>query len=136
MSGRTLNLQSCGLRMSRELAAAAITAYQRHLSPRKGFCCAWRHRTGGLSCSEYARRMALRRGLPALWTAMPRQFSRCRMAHQAALAAAGRGLAPPEKREEKSSRRWEFCDLPCELLDMTQHCDGLSACDLPWDCSW
>ena len=53
------------------VAAMAIEAYQRHLSPRKGFRCAHRALHHGPSCSEFGRRVSLRRGifgmLPLLW---------------------------------------------------------------------
>ena len=38
----------------RHLAICLITLYQKHISPRKGYCCAHRYRTGGMSCSQYA----------------------------------------------------------------------------------
>jgi putative component of membrane protein insertase Oxa1/YidC/SpoIIIJ protein YidD len=36
-------------------AVGAIGVYQRYVSPHKGFCCAHRACTGGLSCSAYAK---------------------------------------------------------------------------------
>ena len=44
------------------LSIGAIGAYQRWISPRKGFCCAHRACTGGLSCSAFAKFALLRRG--------------------------------------------------------------------------
>ena len=44
-------------------ALRAIRAYQRHLSPRKGFCCAHRGATGGDSCSAHGYRVIARCGL-------------------------------------------------------------------------
>jgi putative component of membrane protein insertase Oxa1/YidC/SpoIIIJ protein YidD len=44
-------------------AIALIRAYQRHLSPLKGYRCAHRARTGRASCSEFARRAIARRGV-------------------------------------------------------------------------
>ena len=40
-----------------------IGAYQRYVSPRKGYCCAYRVCTGGRSCSSYAKRSISRAGL-------------------------------------------------------------------------
>lgn len=62
------------------LAATAIRAYQRWVSPYKGFVCAHRHLHQGYSCSEFARRAVLDRGvvaaLPEIWN----QFRGCREA--------------------------------------------------------
>ena len=72
----------------RGATAGAIIAYQRYVSPYKGFRCAYRARTGGWSCSEYARRLILRCGPGALWQGLPRQFARCKAAY-VVLAASG-----------------------------------------------
>ena len=37
-----------------QLAIGSIGAYQRFLSPHKGFCCAHHACTGGMTCSNYA----------------------------------------------------------------------------------
>ena len=43
----------------------AIGAYQRYLSPYKGFCCAYRAHTGRASCSALGARVIRRHGLLA-----------------------------------------------------------------------
>jgi putative component of membrane protein insertase Oxa1/YidC/SpoIIIJ protein YidD len=48
--------------MLRSGSLALIGAYQRHVSPYKGYCCAYRARTGGRSCSRYAQRAIWRAG--------------------------------------------------------------------------
>ena len=68
--------------MIQQFAIASIIGYQRYLSPLKGFCCAYRHETGKNSCSAYALRVVRRKGALALFTALPRQFARCREAYQ------------------------------------------------------
>lgn len=106
------------------LALAAIRRYQRHLSPRKGYCCAYRHHTGRAGCSELGyraiRRLGLWRGLLVLRI----RLNRCGMVHRRytrnRLALAGQaGFCDCG------------CDLPCDL-------DAGSACDpagnLPCDC--
>lgn len=54
----------------RTIALALIRAYQRWISPHKGFACAHRLRLGGSSCSQVGarliRRHGLRKGLPLL----------------------------------------------------------------------
>lgn len=49
------------------LALAAIRGYQRHLSPHKGFSCAYRCATGRASCSAHGHRVIARCGL---WTGL------------------------------------------------------------------
>jgi putative component of membrane protein insertase Oxa1/YidC/SpoIIIJ protein YidD len=61
-------------------ALAAIRAYQRHLSPRKGFSCALRGATGGRSCSAYGYRA----------------IALCGLGKGLRLEAAKRGNAPEE----------------------------------------
>ena len=46
----------------RRLLLAAIRAYQRYLSPYKGFCCAYRLHTGRASCSNIGYRAVRRYG--------------------------------------------------------------------------
>src|SRR3954452_11406096 len=62
------------------LACRAIEAYQRHVSPRKGFRCAFRVLHGGDSCSGFAKRAIARLGpVPGL-RLLRRRFQRCRLA--------------------------------------------------------
>ena len=53
-----------------QLAVTALTIYQRHVSPHKGWCCAYRATTGEESCSEYAKvtiqRFGFRSSLPII----------------------------------------------------------------------
>ena len=96
-------------------ALAAIRFYQRHLSPRKGYCCAYRHHTGRASCSQLGyraiRRLGLWRGLAALRI----RLGRCGIAHR---RYTRRGLA--------LGGQAGFCDCACDLP-----CD----CGLDWSTS-
>jgi putative component of membrane protein insertase Oxa1/YidC/SpoIIIJ protein YidD len=67
--------------MFRFAIAGAISSYQRHLSPHKGFCCAHRVLHGGLSCSEFGRRVVLRHGVGPFLSLLFRRFSRCARAY-------------------------------------------------------
>lgn len=67
--------------MFRYAIADAISGYQRYLSPRKGFCCAHRTLHGGLSCSEFGRRVVLRYGIIHFVLLQARRFSRCSNAY-------------------------------------------------------
>jgi putative component of membrane protein insertase Oxa1/YidC/SpoIIIJ protein YidD len=68
--------------------AAAITAYQRLVSPYKGFCCADRTLNGGLSCSQAIKRLVLRHGLLASWPYVRARFDSCRAAYGALMEQA------------------------------------------------
>lgn len=68
-------------------AVAAIGAYQRYVSPYKGFCCAHRARTGHASCSQFARRAIERCGLLAgLWL-LRRRLQACAGSYRALMAS-------------------------------------------------
>lgn len=72
--------------LAAQFTDSAIGAYQRYLSPHKGFCCAYRAHTGKRSCSSYGRAIVQRLGLLAFLAALPRQFERCKLAYQKLLA--------------------------------------------------
>ncbi len=72
--------------MLKYVAAGSIGIYQQYVSPYKGFRCAHRALTGRDSCSQFAKRLVLRRGVIALWRAMPGQFMRCRQSYSTLLA--------------------------------------------------
>ncbi len=81
-------------------ALALIGAYQRHLSPRKGYLCALRASRSGRSCSRYGARaiarVGVRRGAILLW----RRLREC----SAAAAALAQAMSP-EGRWEAGERR-------------------------------
>ena len=114
------------------LVLAAITFYQRRLSPHKGFVCAWRFHTGRASCSEYARRIVRRCGALALWAALPRQFARCRCVHAAQSERDDR-----HRHGSRSDRAAEHCADAVDCADLLPDlpCSDLP-CDVPCDCSF
>ncbi|NJM12215.1 MAG: membrane protein insertion efficiency factor YidD [Synechococcaceae cyanobacterium SM1_2_3] len=103
------------------IALAAIVAYQRHLSPRKGFCCAHRAQHGGPSCSEYARQTLTAYGLRQTLPLLLRQRLR-------ACQAAARALIADQNddRDSRKKRRDCACDLPnaCPTDLIPDSCDG------------
>lgn len=56
---------------------AAIRAYQRHLSPRKGFTCAYLVAEGGRSCSAVIRTVVAERGVLGGLVPALNQFLAC-----------------------------------------------------------
>lgn len=64
------------------LALSAIRAYQRHLSPHKGFCCAYRRATGRDGCSGYGYRVIARFGLGPGLVLLRRRLRLCGEVHR------------------------------------------------------
>lgn len=86
----------------------AIRAYQRHLSPRKGYGCAYRLLYGGSGCSGVAYRLVRRYGVFKAWLVLQRRFAHCRAA-QAALRQQRFHAGAAHQRGE--------CDAGCVDLD-------------------
>jgi putative component of membrane protein insertase Oxa1/YidC/SpoIIIJ protein YidD len=63
-------------------ALGAIRAYQRYLSPRKGFSCALRDAGGGRSCSSYGYRAIARWGLRKGLRLLRRRLDACGRQHR------------------------------------------------------
>ncbi|WP_459992518.1 membrane protein insertion efficiency factor YidD [Methylosoma difficile] len=130
--------------MMRYAAAASISAYQKYLSPHKGFCCAYRHKTGRHSCSEFAKRIALRHGVIIMLRALPRQLARCKTAYQnLSLNAATVQKKQRRHNKDKSSAldclNCDICnclELPVQIFKST-NCETINICDVgPCDCSF
>lgn len=107
----------------RDLALRAIRLYQRYLSPRKGFACAYRACTGGASCSELGFRAIRRYGLRGGLRVLDARLERCR---QAASLQCRRTAWPRAQAGDCD------CDLPCSPFDACDFasCDDAS-CDRP-----
>ena len=54
-----------------------IGAYQRYVSPHKGYCCAYRSFTGARSCSSYAKRSISRAGFLGGLLLLKRRLRAC-----------------------------------------------------------
>ena len=66
--------------MLRLATVSAIGVYQRHVSPYKGYCCAYRAHTGRLSCSEFGRRVIGKMGVAAGIRLLFGRFAACAVA--------------------------------------------------------
>jgi putative component of membrane protein insertase Oxa1/YidC/SpoIIIJ protein YidD len=105
----------------RRLAVAAITAYQRYLSPLKGFSCAFRVHTGRDGCSGYGKRVIARYGVGVGLVLLKRRMAACGEVHHRHLPAqAPRGPSTARHRLQAGS-----CDLPCDAGDAGNLCDAL-----------
>lgn len=112
-------------RVPQRLALGAIRAYQRHLSPRKGFVCAFRAHTGRDGCSAYGLRVigryGLLRGLALLRSRLGdcgrvHFLQQCHLHRHRPHAQRHAATAPPLRRQTG------FCDAPS--------CD-IPGCELP-----
>ncbi|MEH2437528.1 MAG: membrane protein insertion efficiency factor YidD [Nostoc sp.] len=68
--------------LSRQVSIAAISGYQKHISPYKGFVCAHRLLYGGESCSGYFKRVVAKEGLKAAFVNSRERFQACKQANQ------------------------------------------------------
>ncbi|BAU05448.1 membrane protein insertion efficiency factor YidD [Fischerella sp. NIES-3754] len=72
--------------LSRKIIVVAITAYQKYISPHKGFACAHRVLYGGESCSGYIKRVIATEGLQAGLLISRDRFAACKEASQILLS--------------------------------------------------
>lgn len=113
----------------RNLALAAITCYQRYLSPLKGYGCAFRIHCGRDSCSTYASRAIARHGLFTGLRLLGRRLDACSAVHhqhhpQPALRRTGMRY-----RAQAGHCDLPSCDLPsCDLGDACRVAEGISQC--------
>ena len=115
------------------LFAAAIGGYQRYLSPWKGFRCAYRVQRGRASCSQFAKRVALRRGLLAVPGLLRERFRRCAVAAKALAAKrSSRRDADDDRRQSRAATPGVDCSP--DIGDYAARgceagVEGLSSCD-------
>jgi uncharacterized protein len=113
--------------MLTRLSLAAIGGYQRHLSPRKGYACAYRIAHGGTGCSGFAKQAIHDAGLVAALPLIRARFAACRDAAK-------------ELREAPAARdksRKQGCGSGCDCTGCSDiPCGHGHGCDLtPDDCT-
>ena len=111
----------------RRIVLAAIRLYQRHLSPHKGFACAYRVHTGNASCSMLGHRAVRRFGVVAGGVLLLARLRRCGVAHRRDLAR-----APTRPRHAMQGGFCDGCDIiPCDCAacDVAGLIDGIDCCD-------
>lgn len=109
----------------KRFALRAIRFYQRHLSPRQGFGCAYRCHTGRAGCSGLGYRAIRRFGLWRGLLILRQRLDKCGVAYRRHFAGRGAWQAQAG-----------FCDVGC---DFPCDCDPLAAggdllMNLPCDC--
>jgi putative component of membrane protein insertase Oxa1/YidC/SpoIIIJ protein YidD len=109
------------------LACWLIGTYQRYLSPRKGFRCAYRARhKRRSSCSQFARRAINRLGLLPGIRLLRRRFEKC---HHAKRVLDYRTPRREEKKPAPQGSSWSAgdCVSGCDPGVPVDVCDGVTA---------
>ncbi|MCU0541563.1 MAG: membrane protein insertion efficiency factor YidD [Oscillatoriaceae cyanobacterium Prado104] len=137
----------------RQLAIASISGYQKHISPKKGFCCAHRVLYGGESCSQYVKGAIAKFGLFEVLKASRRRFAACKQANQILKARCSsqsdgqdsnfEGEEIPKPTSDNPRRNSNCpnqcadalaalsCDVPFEVLDCgAADCSGIDCCSV------
>ncbi len=110
------------MRPARGLLIAAIRAYKRHVSPRKGFACAYRVHQGGCSCSTLGLRAIARYGA---WRGLGVLRLRLQQCHLVAQDARERRFAA-----RVAQAGFVDCDVPCDGA-----CVDASSCPVSEACA-
>jgi len=116
--------------MFKHLALAAIGMYQRHLSPRKGYSCAYRVGAGGTGCSGFGKHAISKHGLVLGLILLRRRFAKCAwhaQKHQVCTPRATQMQPAFSQSMGRFSRQGGFAD--CSGAD----CNGcdVPSCDMP-----
>lgn len=124
----------------RQIATTSISGYQKYISPRKGFSCAYRLLYKSESCSHYVKRIVAERGLAAALKASRQRFQDCREANQILRARYNRYTYASQNREEEQERNKLKKNNTHYSNDCSNcssgDCDAIAACCTtdPGDC--
>ena len=111
------------MRVARSLLLAAIRGYKRHVSPRKGFGCAYRVRLGACSCSTLGLRAVSRYGAWRGLGVLGLRLRQCRL-------VAEEWRARPFV-AQAAQAGFVDCALPCDAACIdASSCSGCEACEL------
>lgn len=117
----------------RRALLAAIRAYQRFVSPHKGFCCAYRRHTGRASCSVFGYRAVRHYGVFAGLALVRRRTYYCGVAHR---RYGSQARSPLHRQRGLCDIGCDLpCDVGCDVPSLGQFCDLLSCCDCG-SCDW
>ena len=120
-----------------KLALFLIKLYQRYVSPKKGYCCAYGALYNNGSCSVRVSHIIKEKGVFNGWTQIKHQFAMCSEAYEVI-------KENNKKKEKKKKDENDWCSPTdvCEIINCVpvpkRLCKGNSAegdCDLPCDCS-
>lgn len=86
--------------LTRQVGVAAITGYQKHISPHKGFACAHRVLYGGESCSQYFKRVIIQNGFRAALIQSRERFQACKQANDILRSTVLHSAQTPDEKRE------------------------------------
>lgn len=116
--------------MMRRLLMSAIRFYQRVISPRKGFRCAYRAHTRRAGCSGLGLRAVRRYGAWGGLVVLKKRMHLCGVAHRRFLP---RAIRPPARQRGDCDIG---CDMPCDCdfpsLDLSDFFRGADCCSCDW----
>ncbi|MBD2294927.1 membrane protein insertion efficiency factor YidD [Anabaena sphaerica FACHB-251] len=121
--------------VARKVGVSAITGYQKHISPHKGFRCAHRVFYGGESCSQYIKRVIAEEGLKAAFVKSRVRFQSCKQANLI-LRSQAEELEPTETDEDEQTKQPQpitpklSCQNSFDMVDLGINCADLS-CNCP-----
>lgn len=127
--GKTWRFHQVGMRL---VGLRAIHAYQRYISPHKGFCCAYRSITGRQSCSSFSARAIKKAGILGGIRLTLRRLQRCSSVYAQILKSPNR----PTQFAQLLKRQAGHCDFPiegCHASDMSNLSDCACNC-VPGPC--
>lgn len=109
----------------KQMALLMIVFYQKHISPHKGFSCAYHQHTGHASCSNFGYRAIRRFGVFKGIGVLRMRFSKCDEVYKTHY------LFAPKIRNQAG-----YCELPCTLDTLVEPCvaDACANCNMwpPW----
>ncbi|TAE54990.1 MAG: membrane protein insertion efficiency factor YidD [Nostocales cyanobacterium] len=111
--------------ITRKISISAITGYQKHISPHKGFVCAHRVLYGGEPCSQYFKRVITEQGLKSAFNKSNLRFKQCKQAN-IILKSQNQESQQKKRQQDKSQSSYcpNTCDCPADI--------GIDVCDI--DC--
>ncbi len=111
------------MNIARDVLLAAIRGYKRHLSPRKGFACAYRVHLGACSCSTLGLRAISRYGA---WRGLGVLRLRLQQCHLVAEELRARPFVA-----RPAQAGFVDCDVPCDASCVdASSCSGCDACSI------
>ncbi|WP_016950955.1 membrane protein insertion efficiency factor YidD [Anabaena sp. PCC 7108] len=119
---------------TRKVGVSAITGYQQHISPYKGFTCAHRVLYGGDSCSGYIKRVIAQEGLKAGCAKSRVRFQSCKQANRI-LKSQAEELEPPTTDEDQQKKKPQpiapkpSCQNNFDAVDL-----GINCAEISGDC--
>jgi putative component of membrane protein insertase Oxa1/YidC/SpoIIIJ protein YidD len=119
--------------MFKAISLALIGLYQSHLSPRKGYGCAYRLRAGGTGCSGFGKHAIEKHGFVMGLALLRRRLAKCAWhAHQnLALATRVEAARPTWKGRPALRGQAGFVDCACDAPSCDVPSCNLPSCEIP-----